>query len=151
MQFTIRGLVVLVAMLFSTMTLQTAIAGDAPGVPAPANIYVMAGYTDADGFVVEIPAIDPQLLAEQLKDLQAELLLRRAELVSAVKDLALDGTDAIISVLLPGGLIYAGYRKHEYEMARHDLVEVNVEIEELARDLSNFDVMLGVVAVRTVE
>lgn len=151
MQLTIRGLVALVAMLFSTMTIPTAVAGDAPSVPAPADIYVMAGYTDADGFVVEIPAIDPQLLADQLKELRAELLLRRAELVTAVKDLALDGTDAIISVLLPGGLIYAGYRKHEYEIARHDLVEVNAEIDELARDLSNFNSMLGAVALRTVE
>jgi len=151
MQLYNRGLVALVALLFSTITLQTAVAGEVPTVQPPADIYVMAGYTDADGFVVEIPAIDPQLLAEELKDLQAELLLRRAELVTAVKDLALDGTDAIISVLLPGGLIYAGYRKHEYEMARHDLVEVNAEIEELAHDLSNFDVMLGAVAVRTVE
>ena len=123
MQLTIRGLVALVAMLFSTLTLQTAVAGDVPTVQAPADIYVMAGYTDADGFVVEIPAIDPQLLAEELQELRAGLLLRRAELVTAVEELELDGTDAIITVLLPGGLIYAGYRKHEYEMARHDLVD----------------------------
>lgn len=151
MQLYIRGLVALVAMLLSTFAIQTAVAGDVPAVQAPADIYVMAGYTDADGFVVEIPAIDPQLLAEQLNDLRAELLLRRAELVTEVNDLKLDGTDAILTVLLPGGLIYAGYRKHEYEMARNDLVEVNAELDELTRDLSNFNSMLGVVAVRTVE
>jgi hypothetical protein len=151
MQLYNRGLVALVALLFSTITLQTAVAGEVPTVQPPADIYVMAGYTNADGFVVEIPAIDPQLLAEQLEDLRAELLLRQAELVTEVKDLELDGTDAIITVLLPGGLIYAGYRKHEYEMARHDLVEVNAEIDELTRDLVNFGTTLGAVALRTVE
>ena len=69
MQLFIRGLMALVAMLFSTLALQTAVAGDITSVPAPAERYVMAGYTDTDGFVVEIPAIDPQLLAEQLNDL----------------------------------------------------------------------------------
>lgn len=151
MQLYTRGLMALVAMLFSTLALQAAVAGEVPGVQAPADVYVMAAYTDTDGFVVEVPAIDPQLLAEQLEDLRAELLLRRAELVTEVNDLKLDGTDAIITVLLPGGLIYAGYRKHEYEMARHDLVEVNAELDELARDLTNFDTTLGAVAVRTVD
>lgn len=151
MQLSIRGLVALIAMLCSAITLQTAVAGDVPSAPAPADIYVMAGYTDTDGFVVEIPAIDPQLLAEQLNDLRAELLLRRAELITEVEDLELDGTDAIITVLLPGGLIYAGYRTHEYEMAMHDLAEVNTEIDELTRDLANFGTTLGLVAVQTIE
>jgi hypothetical protein len=151
MQLSVRGLVALVAMLFSTITLQTAVAGDVPSGPAPADLYVMAGHTDTDGFVVEIPAIDPQLLAEQLNDLRAELLLRRAELITEVADLELDGTDAIITVLLPGGLIYAGYRTHEYEVARRDLAEVTAEIDELARDLANFGSTLGLVAVQTVE
>jgi hypothetical protein len=151
MRLSIRGLVALVVMLVSTITLQTAVAGDVPSAPAPAERYVMAGYTDADGFVVEIPAIDPQLLAEQLNDLRAELLLRRAELITEVEDLELDGTDAIITVLLPGGLIYAGYRTHEYEMARHDLAEVNAEIDEMSHDLANFGTTLGLVAVQTVQ
>ena len=79
MQLTIRGLVALAAMLLSTLTIQTAVAGEVPGVSAPADIYVMAAYTDADGFVVEVPAIDPQLLAEQLQGLRTELASLKSE------------------------------------------------------------------------
>jgi hypothetical protein len=162
MQLTIRGLVALAAMLFSTITIQTAVAGEVPGVSAPADIYVMAAYTDADGFVVEVPAIDPQLLAEQLQDLRAELLLRRVELITEMEDLEVDGTYVTLSALLAGGLIYAGYhlpvgiiyagyRKREYKTAKHDLAEVNAELDDLAQDLSNFGSALGNVALRTVE
>ncbi len=151
MRTVFRRLAGLAAVLFSTLIFQTAVAGDARSVQPPAEIYVMAGYTDADGFVVEVPSIDPQLLAEQLRELRAELLLRRAELVTEIEDLELGATDAVLSVLLPGGLLYAGYRKHEYELAKHHLVEVDVEIDELALDLANFNVNLGVVALRTTE
>jgi hypothetical protein len=151
MKTVFRRLVALAAMLFSAVIFQTAVAGEARSGQPPADIYVMAGYTDADGFVVEVPSIDPQLLAGQLRELRAELLLQREELVTEIEDLELDGTDAILTILLPGGLLYAGYRKHEYELAKHHLVEVDAEIDELARDLTNFNVNLGAVAIRTTE
>jgi hypothetical protein len=147
MQTRLRWALALVAML----TIQTAIAGGATPAQPPADIFVMAGYTDQQGFVVEFPAIDHQLLTEQLRDLRAALLLRRAALVTAVEDLEMGGVETILSVLLPGGLIYASYRTHEYEAAKHDLAEVDAEINELARDLSNFESELGDVAVRAVE
>lgn len=157
-----RGVVALVAMLLSAVIVETAVAGDVPPVQSPADTYVMVAYTDQDGFVVEIPAIDPQLLAEQLRDLRAGLLLRRAELATEMEDLELDGTYVTLSALLAGGLIYAGYhlpvgliyagyRKREYKTAQHDLAEVNAELDDLAQDLSNFGSAFGNVALRTVE
>jgi hypothetical protein len=151
MQTRILWVAALVAMLYSMLSIPTAIAGGTTPAQPPVDVFVMAGYTDQQGFVVEIPAIDPQLLTEQLKDLRAALLLRRAELVTVIEDLEMGDVETILSVLLPGGLIYAGYRKHEYEAARHDLAEVDAEINELASDLSNFESVLGDVAVRTVE
>ena len=151
MKSAIHKSVALAAMLFGAFTMQAALADDAGGMQAPADIYIMAGYTNEDGFVVEVPSIDPQLLAGQLRKLRDELLLRRAELVTEIEDLALDGTDAVLTILLPGGLLYAGYRKHEYELARHRLVEVDAEIDELARDLTNFRVTLGAVAIHTTD
>ncbi|UCC55661.1 MAG: hypothetical protein JSU75_09945, partial [Gammaproteobacteria bacterium] len=126
-------------LLYSLPAIQTASADRATPAPPAADVFVMAGYTDEHGFVIEFPAIDPQLLTRQLRDLRAALLLQRADLVTAVEDLEMGTAETILSVLLPGGLIYAGYRKHEYEAAKDDLAEIDTEIHELSRDLVNFE------------
>ncbi len=144
-------LAALMALLFSLPAIQTASADGATPAPPVTDVFVMAGYTDEQGFVVEFPAIDPQLLSQQIRDLRAALLSQRAELVTTVEDLEMGTAETLLSILLPGGLIYAGYRTHEYEAAKEDLAEIDTEIHELSRDLANFESRLSDVAVGAVE
>jgi hypothetical protein len=53
-----------------------------------------------------------------------------------VDEKQLDSGDALLTVLMPGGLLYAGYKKAAYERARNDLAEVSDDITEYSRDLS---------------
>ena len=52
-----------------------------------------------------------------------------------VADNELDGADAVITVIMPGGLLYAGYKKARYEQAKNALASVSTDIEELSTDL----------------
>jgi hypothetical protein len=36
---------------------------------------------------------------------------------------------------MPGGLLYAGYKKARYEQAKHELDRVSADIEEFSGDL----------------
>jgi hypothetical protein len=38
-------------------------------------------------------------------------------------------------VLMPGGLLYAGYREVRYEQAKNELADVSADIEEFSSDL----------------
>jgi pyruvate/oxaloacetate carboxyltransferase len=86
-------------------------------------------------FIVQLPAVDHETLIEQLEILRSQLLQRKQALVLLVADEKLDSRDALITVLLPGGLLYAGYKKVRYEQARSELAQVNADIDEFSNDL----------------
>ena len=88
-----------------------------------------------DQLVIQLPVIDHKALAEQVRTLRSLLIQRKQELVQIVADKKLDGGDAFITVIMPGGLLYAGYKKVRYEQARNELARVSADIEEFSGDL----------------
>ena len=63
------------------------------------------------------------------------MILRKQELTQAIEDSDLEGSDAILAAILPGGLLYAGFQKARHEQAREELDLVNTEIEQYNRDI----------------
>ena len=47
----------------------------------------------------------------------------------------LDAKDALITAIMPGGLLYAAIEKRDLEMARHELAEIINTMHELSSDL----------------
>ncbi|MGD2055551.1 MAG: hypothetical protein PVJ15_02000, partial [Gammaproteobacteria bacterium] len=43
--------------------------------------------------------------------------------------------DALITVIMPGGLLYAGYKQARYEQAKNELARVSADIEEYSSDI----------------
>jgi hypothetical protein len=82
-----------------------------------------------------LPDVDRELLAEQVSLLRSQLIARKQALVQSVADRQLDGGDALITIIMPGGLLYAGYKKARYEQARNELDRVSADIEEFSGDL----------------
>lgn len=91
--------------------------------------------TNRGGFVFDIKPVNYAKLAEDVETLQNSLVQRQHELIKQVDKKKLNAGDALITVVMPGGLLYAGYRKHELEKAKKLLQAVNVEIKEFANDL----------------
>ena len=88
-----------------------------------------------DQLAIQLPEIDHETLIEQVRALRSQLIQRKQELVQMVADKKLDGSDAIITAIIPGGLIYAGYKKARYEQAKNELARISADIEEFSGDL----------------
>ena len=97
-----------------------------------AGVLTMVG---PQGVITRLQVVDADTLAEQVQQLRSELIARKQQLVDEVDEKKLDSGDALLTVLMPGGLLYAGYKKAAYERARNDLAEVSDDISEYSRDL----------------
>ena len=88
-----------------------------------------------DQLVIQLPEIDREALIEQVSTLRSLLIQHKQKLVQIVADKKLDGGDAFITAIMPGGLLYAGYKKARYEQAKNELARINADIEEFSGDL----------------
>jgi len=119
---TLNRLFVPIAIFCTAFMLQTAHAEQAL-VAAP------------DQFIIQLPDIDREAPIEQVGALRSQLIQRKQVLVQSVADRKLNSNDAIITVIMPGGLLYAGYKKIRYEQAKNELARVSADIEEFSGDL----------------
>lgn len=87
------------------------------------------------GFIFDIQKVNPVLLAEDVENLREVLIRRQHELAQLVENKKLGAGDAIVTIIIPGGLLYAGYRKKQLEKAKSALSAVTKEIRELSNDL----------------
>jgi len=95
----------------------------------------LALLSETGQFTIQLPAVEHAALIEQVEILRSQLIQDKQELVQTVADKKPDGRDAVITVIMPGGLLYAGYKKARYEQAKNALASVSADIEELSTDL----------------
>lgn len=74
-------------------------------------------------------------LLRQIRQLRRELLTRKAVLEQTVEDSSFGLKDALITALVPGGLLYAAQKTHSHEQAKKELAHVLAQFDELAMDL----------------
>jgi hypothetical protein len=127
------------AIFFLVFMQQTAFAENAP-VPAVA--------TGLLGF--QLPDVDPEALAEKVDMLRTQLIERKEVLTRSLEDEKLDSGDALIAAIMPGGLLYAGYKGLRYERAKDELARLNAEIDEFGNDLLAVQAMSAPAAVAQV-
>lgn len=102
------------------------------------SIQTSLGWTesmDRDGFTWHVPSVDTQQLAETITRLHTDLVQEQRQLAGKVEDTRLGASDAVITAIMPGGLLYAGYRKREHGRAKNALASVNAAVDALANDL----------------
>lgn len=103
--------------------------------------------SDTGQFTIQLPAVDHAVLIEQVVTLRSQLIEHKQALLQTVEDKKLDGRDAIITAIMPGGLLYAGYKKARYEQARNELASISADIEELSADLLTLQSRLAPTAI----
>jgi hypothetical protein len=79
--------------------------------------------------------------------LRADLREESKALSTRVEDSRSGAKDALIAAIMPGGLLYAAFRKHSAGQARKELETVSNELEELNHDLLALQVTTGEVLV----
>ena len=87
------------------------------------------------GFYTALPAVNNKQLVGLLRNYQEALTQREQEITRYLDENRLDTADVLITVIMPGGLIYAAVRKANLEEARAELAEITDDMDELSRDL----------------
>ena len=126
----------LLAFAAALLMAKSAVADDAVSLQSDdrrAGVVTMVG---PQGFITQLQVVDANTLTEQVQVLRSDLIVRKQQLVEEVDEKKMDSGDALLTVLMPGGLLYAGYKKAAYERARNDLAEVSEDISEYSRDLA---------------
>jgi len=94
-----------------------------------------AEVADPDQLIIQLPDVDQGLLIEQIKTLRSQQIQRKQALAQIVANRKPDGGDALITFIMPGGLLYAGFKQARYEQAKNELARISADIEESTNDL----------------
>ena len=86
--------------------------------------------------IYDLQLVDPVFLAKDIENLIASLVKQQSELKEIVDNKKISTSDVVISLIIPGGMLYAGYRMHEQEKAKKSLLMVSEDIDDLSIDLS---------------
>jgi hypothetical protein len=129
-------LVILCTLLVNAFTTGSVLAEQAGGHDTHREQLIWVEAVEGTGFITQVPAIDSQLLVERIAQLRTELIRHQQQLTLAVEETRLDAGDAVITAIMPGGLLYAGYRKRAHTLATNRLATVTDDIDELTRDLA---------------
>jgi hypothetical protein len=95
------------------------------------------------GFYIDLPAVNPTKLVGQIRTYRVSLMHREAQITQYLDEHRLDAKDAFITVIMPGGLLYALVRKGNLTRVRAQRDEISEEIEELGRDLLAMQAQAG--------
>jgi hypothetical protein len=95
------------------------------------------------GFYIDLPAVNSNQLIGLIRAYRASLTQREQEITRYLEENRLDAKDLLISVILPGGLLYAAVRKGYLEQAKVELAEMTEDLDELSRDLLAMQAVAG--------
>lgn len=111
-------------------------ADDAVHTAAMEDQPVLVGMTDSRGFVTQLPAVDGGALVEQLHVLRSAEIARKQDLAGELAEKQFDAGDTLVALVMPGGLLYAGYKKAAYARAKSTLDEISETIAAYSEDLA---------------
>lgn len=142
------GFAVLTGLLLTTHAVN---ADDVPVSTTQSDQPVLVSMIDQKGFVVQLPAIDSGTLLEQLRVLRSALIAHKQVLAGKLDEKRFDSGDALLAVVMPGGLLYAGYKKAAHARALNNLEEISKNIATYSDDLAVLQEQLQPVSVALVE
>ena len=83
----------------------------------------------------DLQLVDPILLAEDVKNIKASLVKQQSKLRDIVVNKKISTSEVVMSLILPGGMLYGSYRIYEQEKAKKSLLTTTNDINDLSNDL----------------
>ena len=90
------------------------------------------------GLISNFPSAPRRELIGQMSQLRAVLQNRKAGLAVEEEEGRFDAKDAVITLVMPGGLLYAAYRQQRHHRIAAQERRVSGQLEELKTDLVAF-------------
>jgi len=92
--------------------------------------------SDSSGLTISLQQINHPLPLLELQQLQQDLFRQQINLLTQLTDMSFSAVDAIITIILPGGLLYAFNKKLNQHQAKNNLHELNDKILQLQVDIN---------------
>ena len=133
------------AVFISILTLPVSVLAETANDPTVADTQIrdFAPILTQAGFYVDLPAVDSNQLFELIEAYRADLGDREHALRQYLEDNRLGARDVVITIILPGGLLYAALRKAKLQQAKGELAEITGDTLELSRDLVAMQAVAG--------
>ena len=91
--------------------------------------------SQGNGLVINIPARETHDLLSQLQTFRTELKVNKDQFTTDVENTRFKTSDAIITIVMPGGLIYAANKKQRHTLAKKKLSLVTAQLDGFTGDL----------------
>jgi len=96
-----------------------------------------------DGLTSQLPATTPLELFHQVRALRNNLVARQFALKKTLADSEFGATNTLITLIMPGGLVYGAYKRLQHRQAEFEFRDVTSEISQLSRDLEMLKLTTG--------
>jgi peptidoglycan hydrolase CwlO-like protein len=136
----IRNPLLLIVLLFSALSQQVV-----------ADERQMYTQQDSEGFYVSLRDVSDITITHHLQQMQVELETKINQLQVQVQKKSFKVIDTLITIVMPGGLVYAKLRHDSYKRSERALAEVNKELKLISNDLIAFKSANGEFMVARVE
>jgi hypothetical protein len=105
--------------------------------------------TDSEGFITTLPNVSNVTVTQHLLELQQDLETEIGLLNAEVKRKSFKAIDTLVTVIMPGGLLYAKLRHDSYKRSERRLLNVTDRLDQVSGELiafqeDNGDVMLAI-------
>lgn len=117
---------------------QGAAAAEDAASPFDAHPGSFVRMSNANGFIVGVCSRDRSTLLDEIRYRQSILGKRRTQLSETIGDGRLNAGDIALTILLPGGLLYAAQRSESIRRAQTLRAEIDSRLKELAGELRIF-------------
>jgi hypothetical protein len=89
-----------------------------------------------DGLVANIPAHDSPEVVQLVQAFRAKLESRQTQCAEEVENTRFKTHDTLISIVMPGGLLYAFNKQQRHDEAKQTYTKVSQQLYDLKEDLA---------------
>jgi hypothetical protein len=93
---------------------------------------------DSEGFTHSLPNVSTITVTQHLQELQQDLKNELGTLQAELKRKSFKAIDTLITIVMPGGLLYAKLRHDSYKRSEHRVNRVSDELAQISGELVSF-------------
>lgn len=106
---------------------------------------------DNEGFTKSLPNVSDVTVTQHLQELQQNLMTELSALKAEVKRKSFKAIDTLVTIIMPGGLLYAKLRHDSFKRSEHQMNRVSDELEHISVELVVFQTDNGEILLAATE
>ncbi|HEC16657.1 MAG TPA: hypothetical protein ENI99_08840 [Sedimenticola sp.] len=120
------------------VALQASDAGAPASSSADSKGYILLQTNRESGLIISLPAVSVNGLFEEMGEVRSNLQAHKAELSRMAEARKFNISDGLITVVMPGGFLYAAIVQQRHHLAVEKLNNVTARLDELTQEIARF-------------